>query len=162
MMDSAEEVDVAIQPANYVQVERRPGCLPEPWLAMVTLKVECLGSGDVMTEALPSLTSIGMVKERLSRMAELPVDLLQLCHAGRCVDDHMTLEQLDARVNATLSLSLTSSHPHMLPIRIKHATLPPLPNVITVRLRHSKSFLPITTFITQSFIIIIISYFIQL
>ena len=137
-MDSPEEADVVIQPATLVQVERRVGCLPERWLAVVTLKVECLPSGDVTTEAFPLVTSAGMVKERLSRMVELPVDVLQLNHAGHCVDDQMTLEQLGARVNDTLSLSLTSTHPHMFPIRIKHTTLPPLPDVITVRLRHSK------------------------
>ena len=133
-MDSPEEADVVIQPATYVQVERRAESLAE----VVTLKVECLASGDVSTEALPLATSAGVVKERLSRMVELPVDVLRLMHAGRCVDDRTTLEELGGRLNGTVSLSLTSSHPHMFPIRIKHASLPPLPDVISVRLRHSK------------------------
>ena len=153
-MDSPEpELDGATQPTIYVKVEPRPEKRTAATAAEeeegVTLKLLC-PDAHVITLAFPLSTTLRVLSERVSRLVELPVDTLHFSSppapspaqsAERCrLVGAMTLEQLGGRANDTLTLSLSSSHPLMLPIRIKHTTLPPLPDVITVRLRHSKFF----------------------
>lgn len=139
----------------YVQVEQRPTCpdksndvaerCDSPTATagryVVTVKLECPDS-QVITQAWTLATSAGSLKERLSRMVELPVATLHLTHAGRAVQDHVTLGELGGRVNETISLSLRSVDPVVFPIRIKSILPPedlmPLPDVITVRI-HAKN-----------------------
>lgn len=107
---------------------------------VVTVKLECPDS-QVITQAWTLAASAGSLKERLSRMVELPVGTLHLLHAGRQVHDHVTLGELGGRVNETISLSLRSTDPVAFPIRIKSTgpeDLMPLPDVITVRIRQSE------------------------
>jgi hypothetical protein len=142
----------------YVQVEQRPPVSSFTPAAVhssvddspggstagryvVTVKLECPDS-QVITQAWTLATSAGSLKERLSRMVELPVGILHLIHGGRAVQDHVTLGELGGRVNETISLSLRSVDPVAFPIRIK-STLPPedlmpLPDVITVRIHASE------------------------
>lgn len=143
----------------YVQVEQRPPVSSSTAAAavhssvddspggstagryVVTVKLECPDS-QVITQAWTLATSAGSLKERLSRMVELPVGILHLIHGGRAVQDHVTLGELGGRVNETISLSLRSVDPVAFPIRIK-STLPPedlmpLPDVITVRIHASE------------------------
>ncbi|EFX87215.1 hypothetical protein DAPPUDRAFT_312639 [Daphnia pulex] len=139
----------------YVQVEQRPpvpvstrgddsptgAAAPSTGRYVVTVKLECPDS-QVITQAWTLATSAGSLKERLSRMVELPVGTLHLIHGGKAVQDHVTLGELGGRVNETISLSLRSVDPVAFPIRIKSSLPPedlmPLPDVITVRI-HTKN-----------------------
>jgi hypothetical protein len=138
----------------YVQVEQRPpvpvstrgddsptGAAPSTGRYVVTVKLECPDS-QVITQAWTLATSAGSLKERLSRMVELPVGTLHLIHGGKAVQDHVTLGELGGRVNETISLSLRSVDPVAFPIRIKSSLPPedlmPLPDVITVRIHTSE------------------------
>lgn len=145
-------------PAMYVQVEQRPvlanGVEPSdqgkpgnvqqsaPGAGgryVVTVKLECPDS-QVITQAWTLAASAGSLKERLSRMVEVPVGTLHLLHGGRQVGDNVTLQDLGGRVNETISLSLRSTDPVAFPIRVKSVgpeDLMPLPDVITVHIRSS-------------------------
>ena len=137
-MEDTTKSNGAHYPTIYVQVEtRRPGCA-EQSDQMVTVKFEC-PDGYVITQVYTLSTSIRSLKECLSHLVDLGVDTLLLVHSGLFLaDDQLTLDQLGAKVNGTLSLLLTTTYPLMYPIRIKHTTLPPLPDVITVRVRARK------------------------
>jgi len=142
----------SIQPAMYVEVEQRPaaaqrsviGCgSTDPSLGsryVVTVKLEC-PDGQVITQAWTLSASASSLKERLSRLVDLPVGTLHLIHGGRPVQDHVTLGDLGGKVNETISLSFRSVDPVVYPIRLKRQDLMPLPDVITVRVRPSKNFM---------------------
>ena len=60
---------------------------------VVTVKLECPDS-QVITQAWTLTASAGSLKERLSRMVELPVGILHLIHGGRQVQDHVRLNSI--------------------------------------------------------------------
>ena len=116
---------------------------------VVTVKLHC-SDEVIVTQAWTLVASAGSIKERLSRLLDLPVGQLQLTHDGRLVeDDSVTLGQLGGKVNETISLSVQSADPHLFPIKVPLAgkssdqldedLLMPLPDVITVRVPPSKS-----------------------
>lgn len=155
-----ETAEETVRPLHtmYVQVEQRPvansssetvvkpGGRPHSpgtnaGRYVVTVKLECPDS-QVITQAWTLAASAGSLKERLSRLVELPVGTLLLIHAGRQVQDHVTLRELGGKVNETISLSLRSADPELFPIRLKSIRpedLMPLPDVITVRVHPSES-----------------------
>lgn len=152
--------------AMYVHVEQRPnpaangetsgrghGQPVAPGAApsgryVVTVKLECPDS-QVITQAWTLAASAGSLKERLSRLVQVPVATLNLSHGGRQVSDNVTLQDLGGRANETISLSLCSTDPVAFPIRIITVgpeDLMPLPDVITVRIRTSQFFFPSLVF----------------
>lgn len=156
-VDAGEDGGDAV-PAMYVEVEHRPTAVPPvddkptvldslaplpvggprpPSRYVVTVKLEC-PDGQVITQAWTLTASAGSLKERLAKLVDLPVATLHLIHAGRQLQDHVTLGELGGRVNETVSLSLRSADPVVFPIKIKPGCLEPddlmpLPDVITVR-----------------------------
>ena len=123
---------------------------------VVTVKLQC-SDEVIVTQAWTLVASAGSIKDRLSRLLDLPVGQLQLTHEGRLVDDDsVTLGQLGGKVNETISLSVQSSDPHLFPIKVPATgqssdqqdedLLMPLPDVITVRVPPSKWFIIIFLF----------------
>lgn len=140
-----ESMAAAIQQQPmYVEVEQRPSLQraqsPSGNRYVVTVKLEC-PDGQVITQAWTLTASARCLKERLSRLVDLPVGTLHLSHGGQAVQDHVTLGELGGRVNETISLSFRSADPTVFPIRIKSTRpedLMPLPDVITVRVHPRK------------------------
>lgn len=141
-----------LHPAMYVEVEQRHTAprithSPEGGGAggaagryVVTVKLEC-PDGEIITQAWTLTASASSLKERLSRLVDVPVGTLYLIHGGRPVQDHVTLKDLGGRVNETISLSFRSVDPVLYPIRLKSSRpedLMPLPDVITVRVHPSR------------------------
>ena len=145
-LEALEESAVPeVQQPMYVEVEQRPATQQRPQSPsgnryVVTVKLEC-PDGQVITQAWTLTASARCLKERLSRLTDLPVGTLHLNHGGVPVQDHVTLGDLGGRVNETISLSFRSADPAVFPIRIKSTRpedLMPLPDVITVRVQPSK------------------------
>lgn len=152
--------DFVQHPAIYVQVEYRAAA-PEQALnkttvgarsatqtsadapdrdgLVCTVKVEC-PQGHVTTETRVLSTKIGSFKTHLAQLVDLSADALTIWHQNRPLSDDQPFDHF-ARPHESINLFLTSNNPTMHPIRINpvgHLLLP-VPDVITVRVKDSKS-----------------------
>jgi len=145
-------------PAIYVEVEYRSGpevLVPKNELGQAgatgiadppardslvcTVKVEC-PQGHVSTETRSLSTKIGALKTHLAQLVDLSPDVLTLSFQNQLVTDDQTLDHF-AKPHDSINFTLTSKDPSMHPIRLNPSghLLLPVPDVITVRVKDSKS-----------------------